>query len=351
VSLLKQIPGPRKKVDWALLGLLRFLMAFVVLCVHGAWFLPGRPPVVDQVKQLGGKSAVIAFLILSGFSIGASVGRAEPGFYVRRLLRIYPSYLVAVALTVLVQHLTGGVLVVPNHVFHASGMVVVLGNLVFLQTIAVSAIGFNYSLWSLAVEVIYYAVAPVLHRGRTIALVGALVISAILFLLPTREDRGLVYLALTKLKILKYFWSWGLGFLLWRNHRPLLLFVGAATSLILVSLSAETSEAGSWVPLAMTFAALHLATNLTSGPRLTRIFNYLGDCSYPLYLLHLPTLILGAAVGLRGPSLFVPVLAITMLDTFAIEHRVRPWLTPLLIRRPGPIGPSGVNPAGAGRAP
>jgi peptidoglycan/LPS O-acetylase OafA/YrhL len=333
-------PAP---VDWSLLGLLRFVMAFVVVCVHGAWFFAGRAPVVDQVKELGGKSAVIAFLVLSGFSIGASVERAESGFYLRRLLRVYPSYVVAIAFTAALQVATGGIAPVARHVFHASGAGGIVGNLVFLQTIAVSALGFNYSLWSLAVEVVYYALAPRLRRLSTPVLMAAIVASAICFLLPTRDDRGVAYLFISKMKILKYFWCWGLGFYLWRDRRAWVLLASAVASIALVSGSAETVEPFVSVPVAVTFVALWASTRVHLGPASSRICDALGDASYPLYLLHLPTLILGWTLGLRGVALFGLVAAVTALDTFAVEWRLRPRLGRILFARraepqPRPIG-------------
>jgi peptidoglycan/LPS O-acetylase OafA/YrhL len=320
----------RARIDWSLLGLLRFVMAFVVLCVHGTWFFVGRAPVVDQVKELGGKSAVIAFLVLSGFSIGASIESSESGFYLRRLLRVYPSYLVAIVGTLALEVATNGLVPVAHHVFHASGALTIVGNLVFLQTIVVSALGFNYSLWSLAVEVVYYGLAPPLRRLGEPLLMLALVASSICFLLPTRDDRGFAYLLISKMKILKYFWCWGLGFWLWRHQRPWVLLAGAAAAIALVSVSAETSETFAGVPIVVTFAALWASTRLRLGPASSRLCNALGDASYPLYLLHLPTLILGWTLGLRGAALFGLVAAVTALDTFAIEWRLRPRLARLL---------------------
>ncbi|HVU52789.1 MAG TPA: acyltransferase [Polyangia bacterium] len=336
-------PDERARVDWSLLGLLRFVMAFVVLCVHGAWFFAGRAPVVDQVKELGGKSAVIAFLVLSGFSIGASVERAESGFYRRRLLRVYPSYIVAIAYTAALEAATGGLVPVARHVFHASGTTALLGNVVFLQTIVVSALGFNYSLWSLAVEVVYYVLAPRLRRLATPLLVAAIAASAICFVLPTRDDRGFAYLLVSKTKILKYFWCWGLGFWLWRERRAWALLAGAAASVALVSASAETAEAFAGVPVAITFVALWASTRVSLRPRASRLCDALGDASYPLYLLHLPTLILGWTLGLRGAALFGLVAVATALDTFAVEWRVRPALGRLLLARRGEPQPRAIG--------
>src|SRR5215469_1953791 len=118
-AVIRSATEPPRKVNWALSGLLRFSLACIVVCVHSAWFF-GSGSLFEGVARLGGKAAVIGFLVISGFSIRASLDRAEEGFYTRRILRIYPAYVAAVLLTLGAQFATGGLVITPGQEFHGS---------------------------------------------------------------------------------------------------------------------------------------------------------------------------------------------------------------------------------------
>lgn len=82
-------------VDWAILAGLRFLLALIVVGVHLARFANPNS-LICRMAHLGGFTAVIGFLVVSGISMAASVERRPQGFLGRRVLRIYPLYLAAV---------------------------------------------------------------------------------------------------------------------------------------------------------------------------------------------------------------------------------------------------------------
>ena len=66
---------------WAILAGLRFVLAAVVMLSHLTYFLPNSF-VIDYVKVLGGRAAVLGFLLISGFEVVQS-RRTEAG-------RIFP---------------------------------------------------------------------------------------------------------------------------------------------------------------------------------------------------------------------------------------------------------------------
>jgi peptidoglycan/LPS O-acetylase OafA/YrhL len=104
---------------------------------------------------LGGKAAVLGFLLISGISIGHSYYNSQSGFLKRRFLRVYPLYFFAVLFGVFTQYFLGSPYQLPNINMVAAGIGTSIGNFVLLQGIAVNTITNNGPLWSLGVEFFY----------------------------------------------------------------------------------------------------------------------------------------------------------------------------------------------------
>jgi peptidoglycan/LPS O-acetylase OafA/YrhL len=90
---------PDKGASWELLALIRFLLAAIVMVSHSGTTVLANP-LFRWIADFGAFTAVLAFLILSGYSIGHSYDRKADGFYRRRLLRIYPMYALAISYSV-----------------------------------------------------------------------------------------------------------------------------------------------------------------------------------------------------------------------------------------------------------
>jgi len=122
-----------KPMLWPLLGLVRFFLALVVAGTHLAHFAPGNA-IAHWFDGLSAFVAVIGFLVVSGFSIAASYEKSPAGFYARRVLRILPLYVLAIAAAAFCTTPFGG-----KVVFQDSGVLLapssssVLQNLFFLQ--------------------------------------------------------------------------------------------------------------------------------------------------------------------------------------------------------------------------
>ena len=87
---------------WSQLAALRFVLAAIVAVNHlGEYVSLG---VLDWVRRMGAFEAILGFLLVSGYSIGASYQRAPEGFAWRRVRRIYPVYLVSLVVTWGVTH-------------------------------------------------------------------------------------------------------------------------------------------------------------------------------------------------------------------------------------------------------
>lgn len=139
----------------------RFLAALAIIVVHfGMQVLPFSLPVPQSFFKL--TNALLAFFfMLSGFVLSvANYNRPliKKYFYFNRFVRIYPLYLVALLLLVVVRLLSGDRLadVTLSHV---------LTNLTLTQSIFTeNALSLNYPGWSLSAEALFYLLFPFLFQ-------------------------------------------------------------------------------------------------------------------------------------------------------------------------------------------
>jgi len=86
------------------MGTLRFLLALAVLVYHMSYFKCFGLPLADaMVGPISGKPAVETFFIISGFAMAGALATryrdsSTGGFYLSRVLRLYPAYLLILAL-------------------------------------------------------------------------------------------------------------------------------------------------------------------------------------------------------------------------------------------------------------
>jgi peptidoglycan/LPS O-acetylase OafA/YrhL len=292
--------------SWALLGLVRFFLALIVFTTHLQWVTDLKFPFL-QIYELDGLSAVFGFFLISGFSVAHSYAKRPSGYYVRRFLRIYPLYFVAVVFAHSLTVLLGNRVVLANWVIQATGWKTSVANIVMLQGFAATAITYNLPLWSLSFEVCYYLVLPFLFRTKPLVALGFVAVSMTLFLFPKTFLLG--YGAL------KYAWPWLLGFLLVKDKgNPWIAILSTGGCALIYFTQHE-----SWgvFAFAMTLAALLLAPRIHLPPKLQSIFNYLGEISYPLYLFHSPLLILFyVKFGVRDVYVFT---ILVLLSTAGID--------------------------------
>ncbi len=157
-----------------------------------------------------------------------------------------------------------------------------------VQTFLVKSIAFNGVVWSLAVEASFYVVSPLLRRTPIQVVVALIVVSAAFYLLPTFEGSGIIYTVAIKANSAKYFWPYAMGFLLYYNRSTVLACALCATGCALAWLAEDQQLAA--MTVGASFGVLLLARSGAGWN--SRALDYLGDLSYPLYLVHLPTFIL-----------------------------------------------------------
>lgn len=190
ISLLKGKIQPskhknelKKSYNYALEGL-RGLAALWVGYAHifsfnnllDPHFHPCNQYIADLHAAHGG---VLIFFILSGYVIGlTNKNKCNKSriinYLIRRIVRLFPIYLIAIIFSILAS---------PH-----DGLDVIVGNLLFLQPLAVPVLSGNPILWTLNYEVIYYLLFILIwyYRPKSIYLfLGALMIAIIGWMSPT----------------------------------------------------------------------------------------------------------------------------------------------------------------------
>jgi peptidoglycan/LPS O-acetylase OafA/YrhL len=324
-----QTGAVKDNTNWALLAGMRFVLAWIVTCAHMDAYFFNVPGPVRSMMYVGAKAAVVGFFLVSGYSIAASVKRYPTGFYRRRLLRVYPIYLLAIASAFLLERMITGDLVLPRgEVFQASSLVTTLGNVFFLQTFLVKPISYDVPVWSLAVEMSYYLLAPLLVRVPRWGLIAVIAVSAVSYACPRSDENGTAYFLFTHFNMLTYAWAWFMGYYLF-IHRSSLVVVGfAALGAVLIMTNTYLNPEPYAVQTYLVgFAVVVLAAHNTITIRdalAKRVLNFLGNISYPLYLLQYP-IILGA-YAFWGTQNTVALLTLCLLGSTAAYYLVDVYL-------------------------
>jgi peptidoglycan/LPS O-acetylase OafA/YrhL len=267
--------------EWPVLAAVRFLMALTVVVYH----LPvvrakGTVPVLDE---LGGLGCICGFLAISGYSIAHSISVQPKGFFRRRAWRILPVYYATMLFATLPYFFAKGL---PPFRFAFPDFTTseLLGSVFFLQCFVTDKVPIFGPSWTLSVEWWFYMAAPLFVRMRPWMLWIVVAVS----LVAQREALAHGYFPVHEhkwgLPAMMLLWAWLSGFLFYRSPGWSALLV-VLVGYYAVSLFIDRS------PAAYLIAAVTVVTarSLPPMPRvLARSLNYLGDLSYPLYLVHVP---------------------------------------------------------------
>lgn len=360
MNLSLQTAAERQDRDqWKILGGLRFVLAFIVLCGHLARFV-SDDNVINRFFLFGAEfdavAAVFCFLIVSGFSIAHSIISRPEGFYFRRVVRIYPLYISALVLTLIPFWFAGPMIEANKGQFFQPDLANFTANIFFLQTFFAKQLSGNAPVWTLAVEVFFYLLAPIFFRMRSWMLLLLVLISAtgwvanIAFVFFQGGHLDFYSRYSWGLPAFFLLWAWLGGFLFYR-HREKPVFRLGLVALGVFAFFSNFIWTEGFTLFTYLFAGLIIvnAHRIKLPAATLRVLDYLGDLSYPLYLLHVPVLLFSYAVlGTRNAAIMVLLtLAVTAFVYHAIDHPIRlgmrriHWLRP---RRAGPFVPLGTAP-------
>lgn len=288
--------------NWDFLSLTRFLLAFIVLSGHLSGNIDHAGP-LNVIMMFGSFEAILGFLLISGFSIGKSILKNQDHYFLRRAERIYPVYLASMILkyALFPQALS------PEFI----GMVFI--NIIFLNQL-VTATSYVGPAWSLALEVWLYALAPLFLKASYRLLIILIYTSFAAYCIYTcsRTLLHLPYYAGTmygvNLLFLSFIWIAGFTLAVHADKaKAMALHIGALflahfslSFLIKTGFRIKNDQIAELVQedlllflcklicLSLIYTVVIYNHKLPSlSLQAKKIFNFLGNISYPLYLIHL----------------------------------------------------------------
>jgi peptidoglycan/LPS O-acetylase OafA/YrhL len=289
------------KINWEVLSLTRFLLALIVLIGHLEEY--SQIGYLKWYSNFGPFEAILGFLLISGLSIGKSISKDKTNYFKRRFQRIYPVYAASIFLQVIVDWLT----------LNASAIFIILLNLTFLNQIFTDT-SFVVPAWTLATEVWLYALAPLFLKSskRTLYILITASFTCYLFYTCGRTLFDWYYYSGTKygINVILLAYIWIAGFVLSifpndiRRNKILvaLLFIGhiGITVLIQVAFRIKNHQYGEIINVDLPpfigkscclafvyFVVLYNQKIRAFKPFANKVFNLLGNISYPLYLSHI----------------------------------------------------------------
>ena len=304
---------------------MRFFLAFIVALTHLKNFAPLGT--LGWIEQFGSFEAILGFLLISGYSIGHSIQKRPEGYFLRRMWRIYPVYLAAIAIIYAVQReaWTGA------FTFHF------IASLFFLSQI-VQDHSYVGPAWTLSLEVWLYGLAPLLLQLRARTLEWLIAISIVCYVLYTIGQSlfHLPHYAGTmggiNLPCLAFIWIAGFYLSTAREKkRPLLIagllflvhFVVTVVIQLLYRLKHHDLQAfmaddlAGYISIAFLLTIIVvvfrgvIAHHFHFTLRQSHIFRFLGDISYPLYLVHYAVFAYAALYFSNPLALLLVALAVS----------------------------------------
>jgi peptidoglycan/LPS O-acetylase OafA/YrhL len=321
---------PNTNAEWAILGGLRFALATIVIGAHLTWFDPQSP--LTALADLSALAAVIGFLMVSGYSIAHSLQQSESGFYRRRARRIMPLYMVALCFGFAIGRVPGFEQWPHGLQFPTPSFGELTANLFFLQVFTGKPLRTDVVVWTLAVEVVFYVMAPWIRKASGRSLLVGILISATAYILCSRfMDRFFADVGYGG-NLAIFAWPWLLGFYVYANRsRSLTPFLAFAIPILTCALGGSRFiQAGWWLPVSASAACIVYGSRVSVAKGLGTVLTALGDISYPLYLIHLPSLIvLYDVFGLRsGLLMYMSCLAAAWLLNAALTGKAMPKAAP-----------------------
>jgi peptidoglycan/LPS O-acetylase OafA/YrhL len=323
---------------------LRFVAAFVVFGFHvDIGHLLGTGAAGTAIDWIFGQGAVGVsfFFVLSGFVLtwSARPGDTAPRFWQRRIAKIYPNHVVTWLAALVVVVVTGAGL----------STAIALPNLFLVQAWSPNLavfFGMNTVSWSLACEVFFYALFPLLHRAlvrlpsralwpATAAALAAVWAVPLAALLLPQHDRYWAIWIFPVARLPEFVAGMLLARIV-RDGRWPRIDVWLATVLAVAAYLASRwlpedfrLVAGTAVPLALLIAAVG-AADAAGRPTLwrSRTMVWLGEVSFAFYLVH--QLVLRLVVKLADPThsvlvgagLAVAALALALLGSWLLHRCV-----------------------------
>lgn len=312
-------------VNWPILALARFVLAFIVISAHAINYT-NQPGPLTVISYFNPFNAVIGFLLISGLSIGKSILSSRENFFVRRVKRIYPVYIASIFLFYFISP-------VPITV---DFIIYVVLNMLFLNQL-ITARSYIYPAWTLALEVWLYSLAPFLSKLSYKTLLIITLLSFLSYCLYTCGRSLFHWPAFwgntygINIFFLSFLWVAGFMLSIFDSRKKLTSFVLTIIFIIYFLLSFliqivfrlkhhQISQifgddlgrfALEAIGLLFIYAVVVSNRRMPNlSPFNRKLFNFLGNISYPLYLTHASILVLCQKLHITNWAL---IIACTLL--------------------------------------
>jgi peptidoglycan/LPS O-acetylase OafA/YrhL len=329
---------------------LRAWLAWTVVFSHIAEF-GGLPASMEQIFEMTGNSAVSIFIVISGFVIAhLIIEKKEPFliYIVRRFLRIYPCYLLALIFSIMIAPLTYQAILgfsgtplwveqqftVQQGQFNENFTAHLVAHLSLLQGMLPNSIlpqsqyMFLAPAWSLSLEWQFYFIAPfwifALRKfppqtiGVTLVAAGGYkyFLAGMFFSPSFLPGASLLFLL-------------GIATRFWFPSAPRLdgyPFVVALGLFGLVILDKQLITLWVWVATVAYLLQAKVWNAVDS-----RIARAAGMRSYAVYIIHFPVLsvalfVLNTRLELSGPVLLLALAIVTILGTAILSEIIHRWI-------------------------
>lgn len=335
------------------MGLVRFALALIVLMTHSGYAVFTFSGI--QFATIGALASVQVFFVLSGVYMAAvwqtKYNKLDNGmiyFFINRALRLWPTYICLMALTLLAYILLGHPAVGDMQLFTLFREVETRG-LDGIRTIMLGLsvllfgqdfVSFNADLhyllpvrqsWSIATELLFYLMVPLLCRAPSVRylLVGFLVLMGVKYL--SLIHFGWRYSYFIPFGNFGHFLlGVGLYSILSNRHVEKIrsgikslkipVFVGLLT--IFFTFKKANFESGLAHHFAFVFI-FSVAVVLLFDSSINRIDIFLGNISYGIYLNHFLMLVVGNLLGFKEVALLLFTLSSSMLLSFFMEKIIQ----------------------------
>lgn len=308
------------------------------------------PPHITPPQISIGNEAVMIFFVLSGYLVGGSVLRAIQRskfswkeYLTKRVTRLWMVLLPALLLTIVLDNVglhiftsptniyagpAGQDLVIP-HLRYVLTLPIIAGNAVFLQNIVVTTLGTNIALWSLSNEFWYYMIFPLVvlacWRASSLRVRISCALLAVALLYFIGRDEAILFptwllgalISLLPLRLSERTSKWSMVCLI-----VLLLPVMEVVRRMPVDIRVAQSCIALYFGLTL-YVVLNRSQKARAGIY-SRAATFLSDLSYPLYLVHLPILVLLCAAinqpwhqWSKTPAHFAVMLVLDMVAVAA----------------------------------
>jgi peptidoglycan/LPS O-acetylase OafA/YrhL len=287
------------------MGGIRLFLALAVLMEHfSQQVLAPNGMDFDPAWMLNvnGARAVLLFYVISGFLISYVLHEkyrddrsGTLAFYRSRFMRIYPLWWTVLIFTILLDLWRGAANLIPSNPFPAVALfgldwMVALRSFPDLDWSALlpgTAVA-----WTLGAEVTFYLMAPFILRSNRLALMlllGSAAVRAAIYATVARSDPGFVNLTF-------FFFPATFGFFLLGHfgavvcrYRSINLagslgFLGVAIALCYGAGNQVTFDG--WLSHLLPVCFALALPGIFAATKDSRVFNLLGDLTYPLYLTH-----------------------------------------------------------------